>query len=276
MKFIFAIAALQFSTLAYAAPKADRSPASQMEIPEAAQPSTPLLAPTAETSCRLPTEQGQGSMIGSWEKLPITIVADRDLYLSEKGAGINALRSAIKTWNEWAARKGKVAFVLTLEEKKGLDFPSTGACTHSEITNSVPEAVGIWKVTREGRSANRPKNCLSQRKLVANGVQAQTDWSLNGSKIENASILLNFDDFHGPAQSPVDLESLLVHELGHVLGLLHSCNGSGHDSFDATTSIACRDAPKEFTDALMFPYLHRGKIRRDIRQNDLDRANCLY
>lgn len=233
-------------------------------------------APETNNECRLPREQGQGSLIGAWAKLPIRLVADRNLYLSDRGAGAKALKAAIKTWNDWAAQKGKVAFVLSNDDIQGQDFPDIGACTQTEITDASPQAVGIWMVTSSGKSSNRRRNCLSGRKLIPDGVQAQTDWSLNGAQIENASVLLNFEQFNMPGRGKVDLESLLVHELGHVLGLLHSCNGSGEESFDGASSLACASAPKDFVDALMFPYLARGKIRRDIRQNDLDRANCLY
>jgi hypothetical protein len=238
-----------------------------------------ILSATAfgHTECRLPDEQGRGSVIGVWEKLPIPLVADRELYRADKGSGIAALKAAMSTWNRWAERKGKVAFVLLRDAEQGMEIPALSACSQSAYTDAVPEAVGIWRIDGTGKRVNRRANCGSRRaKLISDGVQAQTDWQLNGGKIRNASILLNFDYFNKPGALQVDLESLLLHELGHVLGLLHSCNGSTHDSFDATTSPACAHAPKEFVEAAMFPYLRKGAIRREIQQNDLDRINCFY
>jgi hypothetical protein len=75
----------------------------------------------------------------------------------------------------------------------------------------------------------------------------------------------------------VDVESLLLHELGHVLGMLHSCNGSTDGSIDGTSAPACQSGlNSQYLEAVMFPFLEIGQLRRKLQQNDYNRINCLY
>lgn len=89
-------------------------------------------------------------------------------------------------------------------------------------------------------------------------------------------ILLNFDDYNRAGKPVYDLESEALHELGHVLGLLHSCNGSSRGILDRTTAVACESAPQAYKDAVMFPFLSDRELRTHLSQNDIDRINCLY
>ena len=109
----------------------------------------------------------------------------------------------------------------------------------------------------------------------------QTDWNLEQGKITAASVLLNFDQYNGPGLATFDLESETLHQLGHVLGLLHSCNGSSGGSADATTAPACLQGgvlavPKAYADAVMFPFLLDGQVKHTLGQNDTGRVSCLY
>lgn len=91
------------------------------------------------------------------------------------------------------------------------------------------------------------------------GEQARTTVFWKENQIKEADIQVNARDFHfawqeGPVNGAVDIESLLVHELGHVLGLAHS---KGPASVMATR-------------------LSSGTLRRVPSKTDLDSLRCEY
>lgn len=237
------------------------------------------------TKCILPADQGRGSLQGAWASIPIPIVFDRDFYTSDNGAVMPAFRAAAETWNYWASVRGMQAFRIIDDGSgptAGRDIPEITSCDQASYSSSVTDAVGIWKIGTAGFHANIRSSCGSAKRLLAfdqttnAGVQGQTDWIVNNGKITGASILLNFEGFNAPGRNRVDAESLLLHEMGHVLGLLHSCNGSSGSSIDGTSAPNCTTAPTTYTSAVMFPYLETAQERRSLMSNDFNRINCLY
>lgn len=88
--------------------------------------------------------------------------------------------------------------------------------------------------------------------------QARTTVYWDGDLIKEADIRVNGKNFRysapGLGTSMVDLESLIVHELGHVLGLKHN----------------------EAQGSVMAPALGSGVIRRNPNQADLSSLECEY
>lgn len=240
---------------------------------------------TNYTSCSIPKDQGTGSLLGAWGTKSIPIVFDQDFYLTDSGETVSALRNAVLTWNAWATLKGFQIFRI-INDGSGIaagahipvNTPSTSTpCLQSYYTteSALRGYVGVWKIQASGDGKNTRDTCSSVggTKILDDGIQGSTDWITSGGKIVGASILLNFDAWNAPGKVRVDLESLLLHELGHVAGLLHSCNGGGGD---ATTSVNCGSAPASYISAVMFPALLSSQIRRTLMQNDYNRINCLY
>lgn len=79
-------------------------------------------------------------------------------------------------------------------------------------------------------------------------VQANTRLKLNMGYIISATIVVN-------PNNDADFESLMLHELGHVLGLMHEKNGS---------------------DEVMSPYLLPNTERLNVDNWAIDRIQCLY
>lgn len=220
-------------------------------------------------------------MISSWGVKPIPLVFDQDFYITDGGAILPSLRSAVATWNAWSALKGFRAFTILNDTSTGISggvhIPVvTSTCSQAAYTSSLTSAVGVWKIQSSGDSVNTRASCGSQVKLISDGTEGVTDWAFTNNRITGASILLNFDNFNAPGKVSLDVQSLLLHELGHVLGLLHSCNGSGGADTDVTSAVNCSLAPVEYLNAVMFPALFVGQVRRALTQNDYNRINCLY
>ena len=232
------------------------------------------------TSCKLPRDQGSGSLLSQCDQLPITLVFDQEFYRQNQGRDALALNRAVKTWNDWAKQKGKVAFVIA-NDGYGMEIPKVNGCSASEYNRWTGGAVGVWKIDGVGYRANQRPSCGlredgSMGKILPG--QSQTDWSLQKGRIKEASVLLNFESFNAPGKPRIDVESMFLHELGHVLGLLHSCNGSTSESADSTTAPSCfaSTTPQAYLDAVMFPFLETNQTRRELGENDFNRINCLY
>jgi len=233
---------------------------------------------TNYTQCSLPKDQGTGSLVGPWNSRPISIVFDQEFYLSNDGAVLTSLRNAVQTWNSWSSLRGFSIFSIINDSSSGISggehIPTNATCEQSAYTSGYTTAVGVWKIQASGDGKNARDSCGTEKqKILADTVQGQTDWIVYNGKITAASILLNFDAWNAPGKVKVDVESLLLHELGHVVGLLHSCNpGTG----DATASVNCSLASASYISAVMFPALYSDQLRRSLGQNDYNRVNCLY
>lgn len=235
---------------------------------------------TNYTACFLPKDQGTGSLFGRWGSTPVSIVFDRDFYMADNGEAVPALRAAVQTWNSWSRLKSLNILSISNDGTgagAGRDIPVTTDCSQATITAATTDVVGIWKIRSGGEGKNKRDSCSASTggKLLPDVIQANTEWTTANGVIVGGSILLNFDGWNSPGRDSLDVESLFLHELGHILGLYHSCNnGNG----DATAAPGCTAAttPIDYITAAMFPFLSIGKIRRTLGQNDYNRINCLY
>lgn len=229
------------------------------------------------TTCTLPQDQGNGSFQGKWPSTPIKVFLDTNFYVVNEGEEAVEIKKAITTWNEWSRVKGFDIFELKQDGSGtggGRLFPVITDCNQASITNAFPGEVGIYRIQKGGDGKNAREECSNASgRLLGTGIQGRTDWRVEDGVISSASILINFEEFNVPGGIDIDLQSLLLHELGHVIGLLHSCNGGGGDR---TTSPDCAAAPEAYRNAVMFPFLLEDQERIYLQQNDYDRVNCLY
>lgn len=94
--------------------------------------------------------------------------------------------------------------------------------------------------------------------------------------MHDADIILNGEKFHFAPETKgaIDTESAIVHEVGHVFGLGHTCGdaGSAHPS--------CFNLPPNEADAIleavMSPSLPTAKARRELRDDDRQGVRAIY
>ena len=144
-----------------------------------------------------------------------------------------ALERAIATWDKSMGRK--MFEIVKTHKDGGKDINA-----FKDGTNSVYwYTKGEWKGEKDD--------------------QAKTVISWVGNQIRQANILINADTIKFYSEvatgvNQVDLESVLLHELGHVLGLKHNDKRPG----------------------IMATYLKENSERRKILTADLDSVRCEY
>lgn len=202
---------------------------------------------------------------GHWSSRPIPLAVEVGDFSS---AEIAAIESAINAWNDFfEASKG---FKLYLNGSSSLGYVSAGgarittstACSQQLANNSG--FVGKIMIYKNRSWANSQSSIMALTSLcpqVVSGAQFRV--------FTSAVMELNYDDYFISGKPLPDLQSIVTHELGHILGLDHSCSGSG-----------CSNAPNDYRDAIMYPSLGfsgiYGQVKRSIERNDQERANCLY
>ena len=178
--------------------------------------------PSPEESCNFVQNADQQRV--SWQSQTAVMLIDQSVPSVYRPA----IERAAKTWNDKVGHEViKIAGVTT----------STGPAQDGA---NVIYFLNTWEADRKNE-------------------QARTTVYWTGTKIYEADIRVNdknFDFFWGDDTVPgkVDIESLVLHEMGHVLGLAH---------ISEAKSVM----------AVSLPYAY---LRRDLSQSDLSSIRCEY
>lgn len=230
--------------------------------------------PATVTECVLPDDQ-QGTLIGSWAKLPIPLAI-------ESGAGgfdtdeITAILAAAATWNaHFETVIGQPAFDTGEGESVRITTRSSAdpcSTTVLSASGSFTGAVPILKQTDWNHTSS------AQIALTLHcSTQTLSGGGTFGS-VRTSVMDINYENFFVEGTVRHDLQSIVAHELGHVLGANHSCQDGGADG---TPDCKDPEIPFEYTSALLSPEFgffedRTGEVRRSLNSNDQGRANCLY
>ena len=207
----------------------------------------------------LPSDQNQ-SMSVALKDFPQRLLIDQRLSSDQQ----NAVTQAAKTWNDLGARMmGKEVFEVSVGDVTAMS--ATDGCGFPH----VPE--GTVPVIRESDMDQWRSLQLSSANL------AVTRRCTSGSQVKQQGIIINVSLVHDK-----QFASIALHEMGHVIGLEHSCAGAG----ETVTSgfVACKGLPAghEYVDAVMFPTLGylpgtaMLETKEDLRSNDTLRAGCVF
>ena len=219
--------------------------------------------------CILPTDQA-GTLIGKWKTMAVPIAFQAGAFSSSE---MSEMVSAADTWNTfYAASLGLAA----------IDYGDKG----SPRTSSVAKPTSLCSTgilsgsTYSGQVVIYKKNPWPST-YAANAIALTTACPSAGKPFSfffTAIMELNYQNFFVQGKKLPDLQSIVLHEFGHLVGLKHSC-----ESTASTGMPNCSTAGLDplYLSASMYPSFSfnsqwEGEQRRDLNENDQGRANCLY
>lgn len=210
-------------------------------------------------------EDQKATLKGFWNVRPIPLaVTAVDFSPSETAA----IEGAITTWNSFFQQsKG---FQLYLAGSNLLDIVSAGGTRQTVRTICSQQAVNTRGFTKH-IMIYKVSSAWSYGSQVIGLTSTCPSKTANAAYpiYYSAMMEINYQHFFGTGLPQPDLQTIVLHELGHLLGLDHSCSGTG-----------CSEAPSEYLDAVMYPSVGfdgvQGRSKRVLQVNDQHRANCLY
>lgn len=221
--------------------------------------------------CVLPADQ-TGTLSGKWKIPPVPIAFHEGDF---SAAEINVMVEAASTWNEFYSSTLSLATI---------DYGTPAAPRMSSIPRPNNSMVCSGSLT-QGNGYTGPvviyKNGVWPFPSQPNAMALTSYCRGAGNPLPYfymATLDLNYQNFFVAGQKQPDLQTIVLHELGHLVGLNHSCESAGGKGVPACGQSGLS---KDYISAVMFPVFSfnsagQGEQKRVLTDNDQGRANCLY
>lgn len=219
------------------------------------------------TDCVLPEDQ-TGTLAAQWKATPVPLAIKSGSFNDSETA---AIKQAADTWNEFfQTTRGAPIF-----DYGGGSFRQSSAakpqsvCSQGIINGtSFSGSVVIYK---SGTWPYSNKDAIALTSFCPSPAKPLP-------KIYMGIIEVNYQHFFLSGKKQPDMTSIFVHELGHLMGLDHSCASGTKAGFPNCSSGSLNP---EYFNAVMYPVilfdsLGFGEKRQTTQSNDQGRANCLY
>lgn len=206
---------------------------------------------------------GAADQFGSYmNPMDSTVIQTITLDANFSATQVSKIESAVQTWNAYGRRT--IGHDLFRTQQAQL---SANSVPEPSDDCSFPGSSGAFSVVL----MNDQATWLALGFSKANpGVTLRCSTGTDYTRKQ--VVLLNPANMDG---SQVMFESVILHELGHAIGLDHSCvaNSNGTSNY-----VGC-DSPSvslDYKEAVMFPFVSAdpGKQKEDLRSNDQERATC--
>jgi hypothetical protein len=222
-------------------------------------------------TCVLPTDQ-RATLAGKWKITPIPIAFHQGDFSSDE---ITQMTTAADTWNAFFAASQGISQVLDYGASGNVRLSTqpvpTDACTigllqgNTFTGNVVVYKQATWPHTGASSTMALTSFCTRSATPVPAMYMAYME--------------LNYQGFFREGLKQPDIQTIITHEFGHLLGLFHSC-----DKGSTTTGKPNCDSSgldPAYQAAVMFPTFGfnsdlSGERKRELKDNDQGRANCLY
>lgn len=222
-------------------------------------------------ACVLPADQ-KGTLAGKWKVTPVPVAFHQGDFSDEE---ITSMTAAADTWNTFFAASQGLSKVIDYGEggsvKLSAQAVPSDACTQGLLQgNTFTGQVVVYKQATWPHSG-------------AASTMALTSFCTRSAspipQMYMAYMEVNYQGFFREGQKQPDLQTIMAHEFGHLMGLFHSCDKGSSASGKPNCDSGSLDP--QYQAALMFPTFGfnadlSGEKKRELASNDQGRANCLY
>ncbi len=224
-------------------------------------------------TCNLPVDQ-KNTLTGRWKFAPIMISFSLGAFNSYE---MGLMMDAADTWNRFyqATHGFDIIDYGSRAVPRQNDRPRPyGNICQTTLLNSSGSFAGSVVIYKD---TTWPANFAAAAIAITSTCASTTTATV--APFYSAMMEINYQNFFVAGKQLPDLTSIVVHELGHLLGLDHSCAQTGAGAKPPLCSGSSLDA--SYYDAVMYPTVSfkadgNGTVRRSLNSNDQGRANCLY